>query len=112
MATQGVEGKYIHVVPRTGEGDVGFTTESSIDVSFKEMIARIVVVCSHYSAISHYVDSKRARFENELPSGLPRFALVALAPSCISTALVSWQTMADFAPDALTRPCRRQCERY
>ena len=54
----GVEGKYIRVRPRdAAHGSVGFTTDAELDTSFSEMISRIIVACSHYSAIANYIDT-------------------------------------------------------
>ncbi|XP_065054316.1 gamma-tubulin complex component 2-like isoform X2 [Rhopilema esculentum] len=75
----GVEGKYITIKERREKDKtVLFNVDKSLDVSYQELVHRILPICSFYSNICRFIDNG-SRFE----SGLVSHALCAAMRSMI-----------------------------
>jgi len=75
----GVEGKYITLKENLDKGkSVAFRVDRSLDISYHELVHRILPMCSHYSNICRFIDSG-SRFE----SGLVSHALCAAMRSML-----------------------------
>jgi gamma-tubulin complex component 2 len=59
--TEGVDGKYVHAVPLADRySQREFRIEPSLDPSLRELVKRILPICSDYSLIARFIEEKSA----------------------------------------------------